>query len=207
LGPGCHGSKRLGSSARCPAPATRSMPPPCPRDAQKRSTTGLRTLRPRSFRPPRNRVVVVRAGNCDRVDERAVRPPACLRRLRRSAHFLDVDGHCTTPAEDHGKRQPTRGRAVPTWTGRESAIIDNPPIRYLTGRAIVLGCKLEEVTGPVWREWKELSDKGDTRRPRETAALNQATICSSCVVLFRRCPPSAVTVTMSSMRTPKRPGR
>ena len=35
----------------------------------------------------------------------------------------------------------------------------------------------------------------------------QATICRSCGVLLNRCPPSAVTVTMSSMRTQKRPGR
>ena len=36
-------------------------------------------------------------------------------------------------------------------------------------------------------------------------AHRQATIWSSCGVLLKRCPPSAVTVTMSSIRTPKRP--
>jgi hypothetical protein len=115
----------------------------------------------------------------------------------------------TAPPPQRIMERGSRLGVEPSRPGRvgNPPLSNNPPIRYLTGRAIVLGCKLEEVTGPVWREWKELSDKGDTRRPRETAALNQATICSSCVVLFRRCPPSAVTVTMSSMRTPKRPGR
>jgi DNA-binding NarL/FixJ family response regulator len=39
------------------------------------------------------------------------------------------------------------------------------------------------------------------------ADRGQATICISRVVLLRRRPPSSVTVTMSSMRTPKRSGR
>ena len=38
-------------------------------------------------------------------------------------------------------------------------------------------------------------------------ALLQATIRSSWLVLFRRRPPSSVATTMSSIRTPKRPGR
>ena len=37
--------------------------------------------------------------------------------------------------------------------------------------------------------------------------LLQATMCISWLVLLSRRPPSSVTVTMSSMRTPKRPGR
>ncbi len=32
--------------------------------------------------------------------------------------------------------------------------MDNPPIRYLANLAIVLGCKLEELIEPEWREWR-----------------------------------------------------
>jgi len=34
--------------------------------------------------------------------------------------------------------------------------IDNPPIRYLTNCAIALGCELEDLIEPAWREWKGL---------------------------------------------------
>lgn len=31
--------------------------------------------------------------------------------------------------------------------------MDNPPIRYLANLAIVLGCGLEDLIEPEWREW------------------------------------------------------
>lgn len=31
--------------------------------------------------------------------------------------------------------------------------MDNPPIRYLANLAIVLGCELEDLIEPEWREW------------------------------------------------------
>jgi hypothetical protein len=47
----------------------------------------------------------------------------------------------------------------------------------------------------------------DQERPDVGRVCGQDTIRISWLVLFRRRPPSSVTVTMSSMRTPKRPGR
>lgn len=31
--------------------------------------------------------------------------------------------------------------------------MNNPPIRYLSNLAIVLGCELEDLIEPEWREW------------------------------------------------------
>jgi transcriptional regulator with XRE-family HTH domain len=46
------------------------------------------------------------------------------------------------------------GLSLRTLQRIERLEIDNPPIRYLTNCAIVLGCELEDLIEPVWREWK-----------------------------------------------------
>jgi transcriptional regulator with XRE-family HTH domain len=35
----------------------------------------------------------------------------------------------------------------------ERGEMDNPPIRYLANCAIALGCELEDLVEPAWREW------------------------------------------------------
>jgi hypothetical protein len=54
------------------------------------------------------------------------------------------------------------------------------------------------------REAERAAELEDERLQRACVLARQPTICSSRGVLFRRRPPSSVTVTMSSMRTPKR---
>ena len=46
------------------------------------------------------------------------------------------------------------GISLRTLQRIERLEIDNPPIRYLTNCAIVLGCELEGLIEPAWREWK-----------------------------------------------------
>ena len=46
------------------------------------------------------------------------------------------------------------GISLRTLQRIERLEVDNPPIRYLTNCAIVLGCELEDVIEPAWREWK-----------------------------------------------------
>jgi len=47
------------------------------------------------------------------------------------------------------------GLSLRTLQRIERLEIDNPTIRYLTNCAIVLGCKIEDLIEPAWREWKE----------------------------------------------------
>jgi transcriptional regulator with XRE-family HTH domain len=46
------------------------------------------------------------------------------------------------------------GISLRTFQRIERLDVDNPPIRYLTNCAIVLGCELEDLVEPAWREWK-----------------------------------------------------
>lgn len=48
------------------------------------------------------------------------------------------------------------GLSLRTLQRIERLEIDNPPIRYLTNCAIVLGCRLEDLIESAWREWKPL---------------------------------------------------
>jgi transcriptional regulator with XRE-family HTH domain len=48
------------------------------------------------------------------------------------------------------------GLSLRTLQRIERLEIDNPPIRYLTNCAIVLGCALEDLIEPAWRARKEL---------------------------------------------------
>ena len=47
------------------------------------------------------------------------------------------------------------GISLRTFQRIERLEVDNPPIRYLTNCAIVLGCELEDMVEPAWQEWKE----------------------------------------------------
>ena len=47
------------------------------------------------------------------------------------------------------------GLSLRTLQRIERLEVDNPPIRYLTNCAIVLGCELEDLIEPKWREWKD----------------------------------------------------
>jgi transcriptional regulator with XRE-family HTH domain len=47
------------------------------------------------------------------------------------------------------------GISLRTLQRIERLEVDNPPIRYLTNCAIVLGCELEELIESAWREWKD----------------------------------------------------
>jgi transcriptional regulator with XRE-family HTH domain len=47
------------------------------------------------------------------------------------------------------------GLSLRTLQRIERLEVDNPPIRYLTNCAIVLGCELEDLIEPAWREWKQ----------------------------------------------------
>jgi transcriptional regulator with XRE-family HTH domain len=46
------------------------------------------------------------------------------------------------------------GISLRTFQRIERLDVDNPPIRYLTNCAIALGCELEDLVEPAWREWK-----------------------------------------------------
>jgi transcriptional regulator with XRE-family HTH domain len=46
------------------------------------------------------------------------------------------------------------GISLRTLQRIERLEVDNPPIRYLANCAIVLGCELEDLIEPGWREWK-----------------------------------------------------
>jgi transcriptional regulator with XRE-family HTH domain len=46
------------------------------------------------------------------------------------------------------------GISLRTFQRVERLEVDNPPIRYLTNCAIVLGCELEDLVESAWREWK-----------------------------------------------------
>jgi transcriptional regulator with XRE-family HTH domain len=46
------------------------------------------------------------------------------------------------------------GLSLRTLQRIERLEIDNPPIRYLTNCAIALGCGLEDLIEPSWRERK-----------------------------------------------------
>ena len=46
------------------------------------------------------------------------------------------------------------GISLRTLQRIERLEVDNPPIRYLTNCAIVLGCELDDLVEPGWREWK-----------------------------------------------------
>jgi transcriptional regulator with XRE-family HTH domain len=48
------------------------------------------------------------------------------------------------------------GLSLRTLQRIERLEIDNPPVRYLTNCAIVLGCELEDLIEPAWREWKQI---------------------------------------------------
>jgi transcriptional regulator with XRE-family HTH domain len=45
--------------------------------------------------------------------------------------------------------------SVRTLQRIESGEMDNPPIRYLTNIAIALGCELDDVIEPAWREFRD----------------------------------------------------
>ena len=45
--------------------------------------------------------------------------------------------------------------SVRTLQRLESFEMDNPPIRYLANLAAALGCELEDLIEPAWREFKE----------------------------------------------------
>jgi transcriptional regulator with XRE-family HTH domain len=47
------------------------------------------------------------------------------------------------------------GLSLRTLQRIERLEVDNPPIRYLANCAIVLGCELEDLIEPQWREWKQ----------------------------------------------------
>jgi transcriptional regulator with XRE-family HTH domain len=49
------------------------------------------------------------------------------------------------------------GISLRTLQRIERLEIDNPPIRYLTNCAIVLGGELEDLIEPPWREWKDFA--------------------------------------------------
>jgi transcriptional regulator with XRE-family HTH domain len=49
------------------------------------------------------------------------------------------------------------GLSLRTLQRIERLEVDNPPIRYLTNCAIVLGCELEDLIEPAWRKWKDLA--------------------------------------------------
>ena len=46
--------------------------------------------------------------------------------------------------------------SVRTLQRLEHREMDNPPLRYLTNLAIILGCDLEDLVEPAWREWVDL---------------------------------------------------
>lgn len=57
-----------------------------------------------------------------------------------------------------------------TYRKLEQGLIANPPIRYLTNCAIVLGCQLEDLIEDEWRAWwKRLPN--DPEQPTDPAAL------------------------------------
>ena len=47
------------------------------------------------------------------------------------------------------------GVSLRTLQRIERLEVDNPPIRYLTNCAIVLGCELDDLIEPAWRDWKQ----------------------------------------------------
>ena len=47
------------------------------------------------------------------------------------------------------------GISLRTLQRIERLEVDNPPVRYLANCAIVLGCELDDLIEPEWREWKE----------------------------------------------------
>jgi transcriptional regulator with XRE-family HTH domain len=57
------------------------------------------------------------------------------------------------------------GISLRTLQRIERLEIDNPPIRYLTNCAIALGCELEDLIEPAWREWKSFG--GAASRPAQ----------------------------------------
>src|SRR3954464_4195965 len=92
--------------------------------------------------------------------------------------------------------------------GTSVAVISDPPGRW-TSTADGPGCAKAQARPSARRTQRQVHE-GPARHPvrvRAPRASGQDTIAISWLVLFRRRPPSAVTVTMSSMRTPKRPGR
>jgi transcriptional regulator with XRE-family HTH domain len=50
------------------------------------------------------------------------------------------------------------GLSLRTLQRIERLEVDNPPIRYLANCAIVLGCRLEDLIEPAWREWKNFGE-------------------------------------------------
>lgn len=62
------------------------------------------------------------------------------------------------------------GMARATYLKLEHGDYDNPPVRYLTNCAIVLGCQLEELVQAEWRGWwKRLPHDPDA--PADPSAL------------------------------------
>lgn len=47
--------------------------------------------------------------------------------------------------------------SVRTLQRLEHGEMENPSIRYLANLAIVLGCELEDLIEPEWREWADLN--------------------------------------------------
>lgn len=48
------------------------------------------------------------------------------------------------------------GLSLRTFQRLERLEMDNPPLRYLTNCAVVLGCDLEDLIEPAWRTFKQL---------------------------------------------------
>jgi len=46
--------------------------------------------------------------------------------------------------------------SVRTLQRIEHRDLTNPPVRYLANLTIVLGCDLEDIIEPTWREWADL---------------------------------------------------
>lgn len=49
------------------------------------------------------------------------------------------------------------GLSIATLRRLERGSIVNPPLRYLTNCAIVLGCPMEELVEDEWRQWLPLA--------------------------------------------------
>ena len=49
------------------------------------------------------------------------------------------------------------GISIATLRRLERGLVKNPPLRYLTNCALVLGCPLEELIEDEWRQWLALA--------------------------------------------------
>ena len=57
------------------------------------------------------------------------------------------------------------GISIATLRRLERGTVENPPLRYLTNSAIVLGCQLEDLIEDEWRAWLPLAASKPPRKP------------------------------------------